>query len=577
MKKFLFYFFLLYSTISFSEIIKNDTNSTNSIENIIEISDINVVNSSFLDEHKIVNILTDDLVTGLLPYNIPFVSLDITESKLADCSKLIISYLIDSGFPYPKVRCDYNKEDRILNIVIDEGKKVKILDINVKSDFVDFKMCKNKNICVKIGDVFNKDIETSLVSNISGLLEEKGYIFNQISIEPIYHNDYELDLNIEIKKKKKIFIGKIIYDIEGDISPKIIENLLLFKEGDLFNYNRIRDSINNLKSKGVFSFIIISPLMNELDNNVLPIKIKVSVKEKVKKLKVSLGFDSFEGLKGSLDWTNYMYRGNMKKLGFKVEASKYIQNVETAFYYPFLFPEYKLNFYNNFGFQRENTEASQNQYVYDNLYLNRVFENFEISIGFNNIFNSPLDANVGNYDFIFSIYEKTKVSDINDVFFPTIGYKVETEIESSLIIGSFKFLELKLGLYGYYPLMEDEGLYLSGKMYIDNIKSDKNIVSIKRPLAGGYNSNRGYNFSSLSYIGDTNSITQIDSSIEIKKEIINNLYGFIFDDFTSFNEQHYNSVGLGAYYHSPLGVFSIGATYNSDSDYSFFFNVGIGF
>lgn len=566
---------LIFSCSLFGDDISIDNNTSK----IIEISDINVAESEIIDENVVGSLLTDDLFIGMLPYNIPFVNLKVNEENLNNCSVLLKDYIIKKGYPNPLVNCVFDNEEKTLNIDIKEGKAVKINSVFFDNNYDDIKLCENKKICLKSGDIFNEELQNNFKSNVSSILEREGYIFNSIELTPVYHNDYLVDLKIKIDKKNKIFIGKVTLEIEGDVSPDIVENLMFFKQGDVFDYTKIRDSINNIKSKNVFSFITVTPIFHEMANDILPVKVSVSVKEKTKKISASIGYDSFEGLRASASWTNYMYHGNMKKLGAKIDVSKYIQNIETNFFFPFLLPDYKINLYNDFGYQREDTLQFKNQYIYDDIYLNRAFQNFEINLGLRGIMNSPLD-NIDSsvyQDIIISIYQNIKFAEIDDIFFPKKGYKIETEVESSIFVSSFDFLELKLGVYGYYPLWKEKNLYVSGKMFLDNIKSDSNIIDIKRPLSGGYNSNRGFDFQSIKEVVNTNSIVKVDSSLEIKQEVYNNVYWFMFDDYTLMNNQTYNSVGVGAYYYSPLGVFSVGVSHNNKNDLNAFFSIGASF
>lgn len=567
--------FFLILFIFINILYANNEKKTNSI---INIKKIDIQGNTSIDEHTALNILTNDIIIGLLPYNIPFVDFKVNEEKILQCKELMENYLYDNGFQYSTVSCGFNKKNGILTYHIIDGKKIKIKKIVFKSDFEKLKICKTSNICIKVGSFYSKNKIKILKSKISEYLEDNGYIFAKIKMEPIYIDDYNIELHITVNKGIRIFIGKITYDINGNIDPAIIENMIFFQNGDIFQYKKIRDSIQILKSKKVFSSIIITPVLNEIENGIVPIIIKLTVKKKTKKVKINLGFDSFEGVKAGVEWTNFMYKGDLRKLNFKLEASKYIQNIETSFNYPFLFPVYKINFYNDFGYKKEDTIVSQNQYLYDTINLNRDFKNINVKLGFHTIYNSPLHSDLSdNYDFIFSIYEEINFIEVDDIFFPRNGYKIESSLESSIFFSGFDFLELKMGLYGYYPLIKKYNLFLSGKLLIDNIKSDTDIIQIKKPLSGGYNSNRGYEFASLSYSEETNSISKIESSIEIKKEVYNNLYIFTFDDYSSFNDEDYNSVGLGVYYYTPLGVISVGGAYNSDNDYNGFFSFGASF
>ncbi len=245
------------------EVLKtlNENNSVDLIYNITlgdksKIHKIEFIGNKFFKDRTLKNIITSEedkfwkIISGKKFLNEERISLD---------KRLLSNYYKNKGF--------YNVSVVSNHVVFDEGKGFR-LNFNIESG----KRYKFGKINMKISDDLDKKFFLD-ISNSFSKLNDKYYsvkkiskILNKIASISLYKNlefinsnvkekinDDKVDVTIEITQLKKFYVERV--NILGNSITKdnVIRSSILTDEGDPFNNLLLNKSINNIKSKRLFS------------------------------------------------------------------------------------------------------------------------------------------------------------------------------------------------------------------------------------------------------------------------------------------------------------------------------------
>ena len=361
------------------------------------------------------------------------------------------------------------KDAFLINYTIKEGQQYNFSEINF--DISDVNINKNsltKLNRIKNGSSFDQRRISKLVEEVDIYLTKNGFNF----IEPIpiiNRNDTELimDVEIQLKKTKKIFVERI--EVEGNSTTldEVIRLKFDFAEGDPFNRRKILKAVDRIRGLGFFSNVETSTREGSTPEKVI---IEVKLTEKATgSLGVGAGFNSSDGsvFTFNVNERNFLGKGQTVKLDLsssKIEKQSEIGFEDPSFLGRNLLAGISLG-------QKTSTPSAtplKTETLYfsptigfplsrdSNLSIRYRLNRDEVKLTTNSLLVSPIiRTDVGNKDksaLIFS-YNLDKT---NSVVSPTAGYDFRITQELSGLGGNVSYSKSELKFKTYKTMFRDD-------------------------------------------------------------------------------------------------------------------------
>ena len=246
-----------------TKIINNENNTVDLIYEINLGERAFIKNIKFIGDKKLKDRKLKNIIVSEESKFWKFISkkkyLDPNRIKLDE--KLLKNYYKNNGYYNIKINStsaslsEKNNFDLIFNI--SAGKKIYFNDINlILPDEFDKKNF--NDVFEKIGKLKDKEYSLNRVEKILNEIDKvaltKQYEFINATYNEILDNN-KINLNIQISESEKIYVEKI--NIYGNYitNENVIRNVIITDEGDPFNEILFKKSVNNIKSKNIFSSV----------------------------------------------------------------------------------------------------------------------------------------------------------------------------------------------------------------------------------------------------------------------------------------------------------------------------------
>jgi len=476
-----------------------------------------------------------------------------------------------------------------VHFFIKENTPIIIKEILLSSDLdIDDKITLEKNTRFRAKDF------TSMKKNIKKYLLAQGYCSPELNIKAYLDLEkYSATIKIFLRKNELCHFGNITIETPSPtMSNDIILSRLLFKEGDVFNIDKIKESYESLHSLEAFEQVYMDYRLNFY--NYKPVKISFKEVEKHRHVRIGVGYDTDLKFQLKYYWEYRNFLGNGRKLVFDALLSKKQKKLESSFFNPYFISMfgYHLDLENSLGYTEEKElHEFDEKVLYNKLYLSHKSSRWYNSIGL-----GIESRNISNDQTFFLVYPFMKVvydrrdSKLN----PSKGIYFSHEMEYGLPYYSdstsyIKYLEELRLIYTIY----NTTFSAVGRM--GSIEVFKNSMpESKKFFAGGAFSNRAYGYDKL---GITLSATEdledagftlANLSLEANFPIYKDFKGAIFSDNTMISENQgiwefsnrvISSMGIGFRYITPIGPFKIdmGLNIKDRSQNAVHFQVGQSF
>jgi outer membrane protein insertion porin family len=252
-----------YQALISPEVIKIDNNQINLIINIDkkEISKIKNIyfigNKFFSDSHLL------ELITSAEDSWWKFFSTSaLSEQRINYDKQLLKEYYKSKSFYDVQIESAFASIDKnndfILTFSINSGKKYKFGDYDLKVsglalkdvDISEIKSVSNKTLKEEF---YSPKIINKINKQINDLLESKRYTNFEINTQDIKAVDDKINVIMTLSDGQKSLLDKITIQGNSITEEKVIRDSLIFSEGDQLNLSKIKKSVDNIKSKQLFS------------------------------------------------------------------------------------------------------------------------------------------------------------------------------------------------------------------------------------------------------------------------------------------------------------------------------------
>ena len=245
------------------EVIKIDNNQVNLIINIDKKEISKIKNIYFIGNKVFSNSQLIDVITSSEDGWWKFFSTSsLSEQRIEYDKQLLKDFYKSKSFYDVQIESAFAGIDKdnnfTLTFSINSGKKYKFGDYDLKVS----------GIPLKESDIIEiKDISTKLLKNefyspltinklnkqVTNLLESKRYGNFEINIQDTKAVDDRINIIVQLNEGQKLLINKI--NIQGNTitEEKVIRDNLTISEGDQLSSSKIKKSVDNIKSKQLFS------------------------------------------------------------------------------------------------------------------------------------------------------------------------------------------------------------------------------------------------------------------------------------------------------------------------------------
>jgi len=480
-----------------------------------------------------------------------------------------------------------------IKVLIRENRPIVISNIELKSDL---KLVDEITLVEKTR--FRSKDFSKTKRNIRKALLSQGYCSpNLLTKAYLDLEKYTAFIKIEIEKKKVCHFGKVTIETKSDtMSDDIVLSRLQFKEGDVFNIEKIQESYEALYGLEAFDQLNLDYSRNFYNEK--PVKIKYKEVEKHIHTRMGLGYATDLKFQAKLYAEYKNYHGNGKKVVLDSLFSTKQKIIETRFFVPYVFSiyDYHLDFQNSIGYsEEEDIHPFDEKNLYDRLYLSHASSEWYSSLGmgferietFNSINNDQINFLI--YPFMRIVYDRrdSKLNPKNGLYFShEMEYGLPYQVESTSYL---KYLEELRLIYS----LNDVTFSTVGRMGSIQVYKN-NVPESKKFFAGGAFSNRAYGYDRIGITKSTTEaldlggFTLANLSLEANFPIYESFRGAIFSDNTmisdnqgiwEFSNKVITSAGIGFRYLTPLGPFKIdmGVNVHNKAERAVHFQVGQSF
>ncbi|NEW60749.1 BamA/TamA family outer membrane protein [Sulfurovum sp. bin170] len=509
-----------------------------------------------------------------------------------------------------------------IHFFIKENKYIKVKDIEIKSDFYidDLVQLRKKRR-------FRAELFSNTKSDIKNRLLESGFCNYDLETKAyIDLEKYSAKIEIELKKGSLCHFGKIDIDGSQSIDDEVVLSRLHFREGEIFDIEKIKESYNSLyaleafdkvhikenrssknlltfeeikkKYKSIYrtdSFDKVYEKIGKKRESTIPMSVKFREIEQKSHSRIGVGYATDLEFQAKYHWEYKNFYGGGRQLLFDILYSEKQKRIENNFLNPafLMLWGYHMDFQNSAGYSEErNLHDYDEKVIYDKVYLLHRGDKWfhSIGIGIENRDISDDRSFFFIYPFMKLIYD-LRDSKIN----PKNGFYFSHEMEYGLPYSpdSTTYLKYLEEIRAIYTL---NSVTLSGIGRIGAIKIyDNRLPESKKFFAGGAFSNRAYGYDR---IGITSSSTDTlenrggyniaNLTLEANFPLYKSIHMGFFSDSTmisenqgvwEFTDRVIYSAGFGFRYMTPIGPFKIdfGFNVNKYSENAIHFQIGQSF
>ncbi|MBS3767320.1 MAG: BamA/TamA family outer membrane protein [Candidatus Cloacimonetes bacterium] len=504
------------------------------------------------------------------------------------------------------------KQIDLLTIKIDEGEPIIVgnihynIEFNPEDNSHTSKSFRDKIIKSRIlnpdsrfrDEFFQLDKE-----KIINIFKKQGYAFVNVdhSLE-LLESENKVDIDWQIKTGKKYFFGSTSVKGNKNIPQKFILKQLPYDDSTLFSRKLIGKAQNNIYDLGLFQIVNVKGKYELNNGNKIPVEIYVKESPRFN-AKIGIGYGSEDKFRIFMDLRriNLFGRSRIAELSVKHSALepynlnfKYIQpqffsSITTMIINPYLRHEIEPGYETlrkglNLPFTFHFTNRIKSSL---NFYLEKVRNKIE-----DDSTNIITPAGKNLYDKS-GILLNNEWSTSQPIFYPQEGFfaSLSCKINGYIFNSHFKYTRLLLDFRKYQLIYNS---ILAVRFEIGGIESQSSngFVPVEdRFFAGGSMSIRGWSRSDVGPHANGKPIggkSIMETSVELRYPIYNNLSGTVFMDMGNVWENSYNydltelrySAGLGLRYKTPIGPIRLDIArpiWNHEKTIQFHINIGQAF
>ncbi|WP_349431620.1 autotransporter assembly complex family protein [Methylomarinum sp. Ch1-1] len=433
---------------------------------------------------------------------------------------------------------------------------------------------------IQQGDILNHALYEKIKQDLRSLALEYGYLNHRFSKKSlrVYPDKNQAEIELTLDSGPRHRFGEIRID-QDILTPDFMRRYVRLSSDDYYSSKKLAQTYNALAASVYFSDVEIKPRMDEIEDNKVPIDIKLTP-EKTHTYSVGVGYDTDIGPLGSFGYQNRRLNRAGHHLNLDLSVSPVLSSAEGLYMIPFSEPRsdhvaiglgYKYEKPDTF--ESEEAKLSvQYQHLYANgwkqiMFLDLSHETFTISDVSQ---NTTLLVPGGRWEYTIS----------NDALRPTRGYHINFSLASApeSLISDVTFVQATAAGKLITPLPWPGRLITRVNLGATLTSDFDRLPASYRFYAGGAQSIRGYEYKKLGPQNGEGDVIggEMLSVVSAEYEhFISESWGVavFFDAGNAYNANNISiksGTGLGLRWVSPIGPIRLDfAVPLSDSDSSF--------
>ncbi len=471
-----------------------------------------------------------------------------------------------------KLEWNANKQIWIANFEVERGQRIRVkkIDISITGSAKDDPEFKNfvKHFPIGENQYLNTEIYKTAKQQLIDLTTSRGYFDAKLqkSVIEIDMKSYQAAIIIHLESGQRFKFGDIIFEHpeaqKGYLKDSFLKRFAPFKKGEAYDQNQIRLLQSNLTGSQYYQEVIVQPNRKKMSDQSVPILVKLTPR-KGKRYNFGVGFGTDTGPRGLAGVELRKLTTTGHYLTSQVNGAFKDNTISSKFNLSYNIPGYNP-VKDLFKFTVEAEQDKDVDYGKSKTlrlganYISEIFR-WQQTLGLTWHWerSQPEDALPFTTSHIIpSAQWQRIVSD--DPLHPTKGYKINISVRGTCeyLLSDTSFIQGDI--YAKYLHSFSDNLMLLARAEVGGImiKDLEELPLSLRFFAGGSQSVRGYGYRTIK---DGRNLTI--ASIELQQRLYNNLFGSVFFDMGSVNNNIFTEqdkgVGIGLVYRSVLGSISL--------------------
>ncbi|MDX1901034.1 MAG: BamA/TamA family outer membrane protein [Gammaproteobacteria bacterium] len=411
---------------------------------------------------------------------------------------------------------------------------------------------------LKKDDPFSTEAYEKARDALLDTINNQGYLdarFDQKEVL-IDRKHYSAVITLHLTTGTRYYFGPVTFS-ENPLHQSFLNRFITFKEGEPFSNEKLLTLQQNLSSSQYFQQVLVSPQINKTNAYRVPIHIDVTL-PKAKHYLFGFGYGTFTGPRATfgVDYKRVGHTG--QHFSLRTQLSSTLSAVGGKYYIPGKNP---LTDQYVFGVEIQKFTPPTGESFSESLSASRIktYNDWQHTLSLNYLIErykvgeDPTESSQ-------SLYPSYTLSWLHadNLMNPTraamINFNIKGASEHFLSHNNFFQTDIK-GKLIFSPTQMSR-VIVRGNLGYTVVNDLTRLPFTMRYFAGGLDSVRGYNYSS---IGPGRYLET--ASIEFQHQLIGDLSGAVFYDVGTatdhFNDELFRGAGVGLVYHSMLGPIKI--------------------
>jgi len=228
-----------------------------------------------------------------------------------------------------------DREDFIVNFVVEEGEIYHFDDVKIESEISDIEPEFFKGFLnMQEGDLYSLDAIQNSVDNLTNAAGVLGYAFVDIRPRPSKNREENtLDVTFQVQEAPRVYVERI--EIHGNVRTRdeVIRREFRLVEGDAFNLSKMQRSRQRVRQLGFFRNVEIEQTQGSQEDRIV---LDTSVEEEATgELSLSAAFSSLENFIFQFGLRERNFMGKGQDLRLNVSLSGLRRQIDVGFTEPF--------------------------------------------------------------------------------------------------------------------------------------------------------------------------------------------------------------------------------------------------
>ena len=443
-----------------------------------------------------------------------------SKQKLSGDLENLRSYYLNRGYlefaiESTQVTISPDKQDIYITININEGEKYSVSSVKLAGELLLPEDELKKMVKVKPGEVYSRELMTETTKAISDRLGNDGYAFANVNAAPELDKEKrEVAFTIFVDPGRRVYVRNINVTGNNRTRDEVVRRELRQMEGAWYDGSRISESRTRVDRLGYFNEVTVETPPVPATTDQVDLNVKVAEKS-TGFVMLGAGFSSAERLSLSGSVTQQNLFGSGKTVSVSVNTSKINSVYALSYTNPYYtvdgvsagFDVYNrnVNTYSLGRVARYRTSSigaglRVGVPISDNDYLGFGFAVDATDLTVNE--DSPqryrdyVAKNGNSYNTVVPSVTWSR-NTVDSRLYPTSGTLAKVTAEFGVPLGSLSYYKATAQHQHYWPLSKQFTLYTNAEIGIADSLGDKELPFFKNFYAGGINSVRAYDTSSL--------------------------------------------------------------------------------